>query len=123
MSAPNLANTFRKASTVGMRRTAITCMCGSTNLVVGLREEALEALDVASSGGIELDDMNLHKLAVRINCLPQDANYKLLWSEEERERADSTNWIAPQTLYVRMDRQLQTYAEQEVRERAVTALT
>ena len=103
-----------------MRRTVITCMCGSTNLVAGLQEEIL---DVAPSEGIERDDTNLHKLAVRINCLPQDANYKLLWSEEERERADSTNWIAPQTLYVRMDRQLQTYAEQEVRERAVTALT
>jgi hypothetical protein len=99
--------------------------------VEGLQEETL---DVASSEGIELDDTNLpYKLAqttsqtwmtdVRINRLPQDTNYKLLWSEEERERADSTNWIAPQTLYVRMDRQLQTYAEQEVRERAVTALT
>jgi hypothetical protein len=44
-------------------------MCCSTNWVVGMREEALETLDVASSGGIKLDDMNFHKLAVRINCL------------------------------------------------------
>jgi hypothetical protein len=87
-----------------------------------MREEALETLDAASSGGIKLDDMNFHKLAVRINCLHR-CKLQTLWSEEERERADSTNWIASQTLYVRMDRQLQTYVEQEVREREVTALT
>jgi hypothetical protein len=46
---------------------------------------------VGSSGEIELDDMD-----------SLDANYKLWWTKEERERADNTNWMATNS-FVRMD--------------------
>ena len=65
-SALNRANTSRKDNTVGTKRTVITCMWCSTNLAEEMWEEALQALDVGSSGEIELDDMDT-----------LDANYKL----------------------------------------------
>jgi hypothetical protein len=55
----------------------------TTNSAEEMQEEALQALDAGSSGEFELDDMDT-----------LDANYKLGWTHEERERADNTNWMA-----------------------------